>query len=247
MRPAGPNALAGRRAFVTGGGRGIGAAIVLELLSQGADVVFADINLKGASSAVLASSARGVALNVADAGAVAAAVAAQGPFDILVNNAGRDQHAFFVDTRPEDWADLIAVNLGSVLACTHAVLPAMQAAGFGRIINIASEAGRGGSKGGSVYSASKGGVIAFTKSIAREAARYGVTVNVVTPGPIRTPLLQAAVDEGGDRLLQAMKDATLLRRLGEPEEVAGLVAFLASDAAAYITAETIGVSGGMGC
>jgi len=247
MTRVGSNVLAGRRAFVTGGGRGIGAAVVLELLAQGAEVVFADIALDGASPGVLSSAATGVVLDVSDVNRVAATVAAHGPFDILVNNAGRDQHAFFVDTGPADWADLLAVNLGSVLACTHAVLPAMQAARFGRIINIASEAGRIGSKGGSVYSASKGGVIAFTKSIAREAARYGVTVNVVTPGPIRTPLLEAAVHAGGDRLLEAMKDATLLRRLGEPEEVAGLVAFLAGDAAGYITAETIGVSGGMGC
>lgn len=247
MTASDTGALAGRRAFVTGGARGIGAAVVLALLAQGAEVVFADIALDGASPDVLTSRAKGVALDVSDVASVATAVESHGPFDILVNNAGRDQHAFFVDTAPADWTDLLAVNLISVLACTHAVLPAMQKAGFGRIINIASEAGRGGSKGGSVYSASKGGVIAFTKSIAREAARYGVTANVVTPGPIRTPLLEVAVKAGGDRLLQAMKDATLLRRLGEPEEVAALVAFLASEAAGYITAETIGVSGGMGC
>lgn len=247
MTRVGSNVLAGRRAFVTGGGRGIGAAVVLEMLAQGAEVVFADIALDKATSAVMASAAFGVALDVSDVDAVAASVSSHGPFDILVNNAGRDQHAFFVDTKPTEWAELLAVNLGSVLACTHAVLPAMQAAKFGRIINIASEAGRIGSRGGSVYSAAKGGVIAFTKSIAREGARYGVTANVVTPGPIRTPLLEAAVLAGGDRLLQAMQDATLLRRLGEPEEVASLVAFLASDSAGYITAETIGVSGGMGC
>lgn len=247
MTRARSDALAGRRAFVTGGARGIGAAVVVALLEQGAEVVFADIAPDGASPHTLSSAATGVTLDVSDVTAVAAAVAAHGPFDILVNNAGRDQHAFFVDTAPADWTDLLAVNLVSVLACTHAVLPAMQAARYGRIINIASEAGRTGSRGGSVYSAAKGGVIAFTKSIAREAARYGVTVNAVTPGPIRTPLLEAAVEAGGGRLLQAMTDATLLRRLGEPEEVAALVAFLASAAAGYITAETIGVSGGMGC
>lgn len=247
MTSARPAALGGRRAFVTGGARGIGAAVVLELIAHGADVVFADIRLEDGDPSVLSSFALAIDVDVTDVEEVAKAVNFHGPFDILVNNAGRDQHAFFVDSAPADWAALLAVNFGSVLACTHAVLPGMQAAGFGRIINIASEAGRIGSKGGSVYAASKGAVIAFTKSIARESARYGVTANVVAPGPIRTPLLESAVESGGDRLLQAMKDATLLRRLGEPAEVAGLVAFLASDAAAYITAETIGVSGGMGC
>jgi NAD(P)-dependent dehydrogenase (short-subunit alcohol dehydrogenase family) len=149
-----------------------------------------------------------------------------GPFDIVVNNAGADQHAFFTDTTPGDWADLLAVNLVSVFACTHAALPAMQSTGFGRIINIASEAARLGSKGGAVYAAAKGGVVAFTKSIARENARFVV--------------------KGGDEILRAMTDSTLLRRLGEPEEVAAAALFLASDQAAYITGETIGVSGGMG-
>jgi NAD(P)-dependent dehydrogenase (short-subunit alcohol dehydrogenase family) len=122
----------------------------------------------------------------------------------------------------------------------------MQAAGFGRIINITSESARLGSKGGAVYSAAKGGVIAFTKSIARENARFGITANAIAPGPIRTPMLEAAVAKGGDKILHAMTDATLLRRLGEPEEIAAAVLFLASDQAAYITGETLGVSGGMG-
>ena len=169
-----------------------------------------------------------------------------GPFDIVVNNAGVDQHAFFTDTTPEDWTRLIAVNLVSVLACTHAALPAMQAKGFGRIINITSEAARLGSKGGAVYSAAKGGAISFTKSIARENARYGITANAIAPGPIRTPMLEQAVAKGGDKILRAMTDATLLRRLGEPEEVAATALFLASDQAAYITGEIVGVSGGMG-
>jgi 2-hydroxycyclohexanecarboxyl-CoA dehydrogenase len=122
----------------------------------------------------------------------------------------------------------------------------MQAAGFGRIINIASEAARLGSKGGAAYAAAKGGVIAFTKSIARENARYGITANAIAPGPIRTPMLEQAVARGGDKILHAMTAATLLRRLGEPEEIAAAALFLASDQAAYITGETIGVSGGMG-
>jgi NAD(P)-dependent dehydrogenase (short-subunit alcohol dehydrogenase family) len=177
---------------------------------------------------------------------VQAIVEQHGPFDIVVNNVGVDQHAFFTDTTPEDWARLLAVNLVSAFACTHAALPAMQAAGFGRIINITSEAARLGSKGGAVYSAAKGGVIAFTKSIARENARFGITANSIAPGPIRTPMLELAVAEGGDKILRAMTDATLLRRLGEPEEIAAAVLFLATDQAAYITGETIGVSGGMG-
>ena len=181
-----------------------------------------------------------------DTGMVQPIMAQHGPFDIVVNNAGVDQHAFFTDTTPEDWARLLAVNLVSVFACTHAALPAMQAAGFGRIINITSEAARLGSKGGAVYAAAKGGVIAFTKSIARENARYGITANVDRAGADPHADAGAAVAKGGDKILRAMTDATLLRRLGEPEEVAAAALFLASDQAAYITGETIGVSGGMG-
>ena len=123
----------------------------------------------------------------------------------------------------------------------------MLPAGFGRIINIGSEAGRQGSRGGSVYAAAKGGVIAFTKSLARENGRLGITANVIAPGPVDTPLLRTAVEEGGEKLLKAMEASTLLGRLGTPEEVAATVAFLASDEAGFITGETIGVSGGMGC
>ncbi|MBI5322449.1 MAG: SDR family oxidoreductase [Bradyrhizobium sp.] len=236
----------GRRALVTGGANGIGAAIVRGFAAAGATVVIADLDAMGAAALAREAGASAVRLDVSDTGQVHEAVATHGPFDILVNNAGIDQHAFFSDTTEQDWAKLIAVNLVSVLACTHAVLPAMQAAGFGRIINIASEAARLGSKGGAVYAAAKGGVISFTKSIARENARYGITANAITPGPIRTPMLEQAVAEGGDKLLRAMTDTTLLRRLGEPEEVAAAALFLASDQAAYITGETLGVSGGMG-
>jgi 2-hydroxycyclohexanecarboxyl-CoA dehydrogenase len=178
---------------------------------------------------------------------VRAAVAGQDPFHVLVNNAGVDQHAFFTQTSPADWEMLLGVNLLSVFATTHAVLPAMQLAGYGRIINIASEAGRMGSRGGAVYAAAKGGVIAFTRSIARENARKGVTANVVAPGPIDTPLLRRAVEQGGDKLMQAMAAATLAGRLGTPQEVAAAVAFLASRDAGYVTGEVLGVSGGMGC
>lgn len=238
--------LDGRRAFVTGGARGIGAAIVRTFAAAAAKVVVADLDMASANALAKETGASVVNLDVADPAKVRAATAEHGPFDILVNNAGIDQHAFFSDTTEQDWAKLIAVNLVSVLACTHAVLPAMQAAGFGRIINIASEAARLGSKGGAVYAAAKGGVISFTKSIARENARFGITANAITPGPIRTPMLAQAVAEGGDKLLRAMTDTTLLRRLGEPEEVAAAALFLASDQASYVTGETLGVSGGMG-
>ena len=174
-------------------------------------------------------------------------VGERGPFQILVNNAGVDQHAYFTQTSVDDWRRLLAVNLESVFATTHAALPAMQAAGFGRIVNIASEAGRMGSRGGAVYSAAKGGVIAFTKSIARENGHKGITANVIAPGPIDTPLLRKAVARGGDKLMQAMTSATLTGRLGTADEVAAAVAFLVSDAAGFITGETLGVSGGMGC
>ncbi|HWY25025.1 MAG TPA: SDR family NAD(P)-dependent oxidoreductase, partial [Nevskia sp.] len=234
--------LHGCRAFVTGGSKGIGAAIVRRLRVQGAEVVLSAQDMPLAEALALETGARAVRLDVTDLAAASKAVCDNGPFDILVNNAGQDQHAFFTDTRPEQWRQLLAVNLEAVFATVHAALPAMQAARWGRIINVGSEAGRQGSRGGSVYAAAKGGVIAFTKSLARENGRYGITANVVAPGPVDTPLLRKAVAEGGDKLLAAMKSATLLNRLGTPDEVAAAVAFLASDEAACITGETLGVS-----
>ncbi len=238
--------LDGRRAFVSGGAKGIGAAIVRRFTAAGAHVVFGDLDSESAFALAAEVKATAEIFDVSDTAHVPHVMAKHGPFDILVNNAGIDQHAFFTDTTAADWMKMLAVNLVSVFACTHAVLPSMQAARFGRIINIASEAARLGSKGGAVYSAAKGGVIAFTKSIARENARYGITANAIAPGPIRTPLLEQAVAEAGEKIMRAMTDATLLRRLGEPEEIAAAALFLASDQAAYITGETLGVSGGMG-
>ena len=235
-----------RHAFVSGGAHGIGAAIVRSFAAAGCQVVIGDLDIAAATELGGQVGATAAELDVTDAGLVQQVMSQHGPFDIVVNNAGADQHAFFTDTTPEDWAKLLSINLVSVFACTHAALPAMQSAGFGRIINIASEAARLGSKGGAAYAAAKGGVIAFTKSIARENARYGITANVIAPGPIRTPMLEQGVAKGGDKILKAMTDSTLLRRLGEPEEVAAAALFLASDQAAYITGETIGVSGGMG-
>lgn len=233
--------------FLTGGAKGIGAAIARRLAADGARVTIADLDLASAQALAAEIGATAVELDVADLERVQRTVLETGPHHILVNNAGIDQHAYFTQTQIADWRRLLAVNLESVLATTHAALPAMQAAGFGRIINIASEAGRMGSRGAAVYAAAKGGVIAFTRSIARENGRKGITANVIAPGPIDTPLLRQAVAAGGEKLLDAMKGATLANRLGTPEEVAAAVAFLASDGAAFITGETLGVSGGMGC
>jgi 2-hydroxycyclohexanecarboxyl-CoA dehydrogenase len=240
--------LAGRKAFVTGGGRGIGAAIARRLAAEGATVVVGDIDEPAAREVAADVGGEAVALDVADPDSATAAISGAGKLDVLVNNAGVDDFGFFGEMTPERWRRLLAINLEGVFACTHAALPAMQGAGYGRIVNIASEAGRVGSKGSAVYSAAKGGVIAFTKAIARENARYGITANAIAPGPIDTPLLRSAhqLGEIGERIIETMKAGTQLRRLGEPEEVAAAVAFLASEEAGYVTGETLGVSGGLG-
>jgi 2-hydroxycyclohexanecarboxyl-CoA dehydrogenase len=239
--------LHGKRALVTGGARGIGAAICRELAAEGAHVYVA---YRGSSEGPeLAADIGGtpLAFDVADAGSVAQALRDVPTLDILVNNAGLDDMAFFTEYTPERWRPQIAVNLEGVLNVTLAVLPAMQRAGYGRIVNVSSEAGRLGSKRGSVYAAAKAGVIAFTKSLARENARYGITANNVLPGPIETPMLDAnRRGPRGEEVVAAMAGATLLNRIGDPREVAAAVAFLASERAAYITGETLGVSGGMG-
>lgn len=241
------SALAGRRAFVTGGAKGIGAAIVRALVAQSCEVVFSARDSESAAAVADATGACAISLDVTDLRATHQAVGDQGPFDILINNAGLDQHAFFTHTSIEDWQCLLNVNLQAVFATTHAALPAMQEKRYGRIINIGSEAGRQGSRGGSVYAAAKAGLIGFTKSIARENGRMGITANVVAPGPVDTPLLRSAVAQGGEKLLKVMENSTLLGRLGRPEEVAAMVVFLAGEDAGFITGETIGVSGGMGC
>ena len=248
MKVSPPMRLEGRTALVTGGASGIGAAIARRLAAEGGDVVIGDINVDDAGEVAAEISARALELDVTDLGSAQAAVEEIGTLDILVNNAGTDEFGFFVHTTPEQWEKVIAVNLRGVLNCTYAALPAMQEAGYGRIVNIASEAGRVGSKGSAVYSAAKGGVIAFTKVIAREGARYGVNVNGIAPGPIETPLLMQALEFGeiGEKIIGNMKAGTQLGRMGTPDEVAAAAAFFASDDASYVTGEILGVSGGMG-
>jgi 2-hydroxycyclohexanecarboxyl-CoA dehydrogenase len=179
---------------------------------------------------------------------VVAAEEALGPLDILVNNAGTDRFAFFVNTDEALWDHVLGVNLRGTIAVTHAVLEGMQRRGAGAIVNVASEAGRVGSQGSAVYSAAKAGVIGFTRAVARESSRLGVRVNAVAPGPIETPLLTAAPEqlgEIGERLVQGMIAATSMRRIGQPEEVAAAIAFLASDDASFVTGQTLNVSGGL--
>lgn len=236
----------GRSALVTGGAKGVGAAIAARIAAEGGRVAVADVDRAAGEALSGEIGCEYLALDVSDAGAVMRAMDGRPAFDIVVNNAGIDQHSFFTRSTPDEWRRLLAVNLESVFSVCRATLPAMQARGYGRIVNIGSEAGRLGSKGGSVYAATKGAMIAFTRSLAIENARFGITANVVAPGPIRTPLLDAALAAGGDHLLEAMVGSTLLKRLGDPHEVAAAVAFVASQEASFITGETIGVSGGMG-
>src|SRR3954452_17838761 len=241
--------LEGRKALVTGGASGIGAATARRLAAEGAEVWVGDLNDAGAGEVAAEVDGHSVHLDVTDPDSAKAAVEATGgTLDILVNNAGMDEFGFFTQITPEQWQRVIAVNLVGVLACTHATLPGMQAAGYGRIVSTSSEAGRVGSKGSAVYSAAKGGVIAFMKVIAREYARYGITANSIAPGPIETPLLMQAAGFGelGQKILDNMRAGTQLRQLGQPEEVAAAIVFLASEEASYVTGETLGVSGGLG-
>jgi 2-hydroxycyclohexanecarboxyl-CoA dehydrogenase len=244
--------LEGKTAFVTGGASGIGAATARRLAAEGARVGIGDLNEEGAHEVAGELDGFACPLDVSDTAsvrsAVEATVAALGEIDVLVNNAGTDMFSFFVNSDEALWDFVLGVNLRGVLAVTHAVLPSMQQRRAGAIVNVASEAGRVGSPGSAVYSAAKAGVIGFTKAIARESARYRVRCNAVAPGPIETPLLNAAplvLGEIGERLKAAMVNATALGRSGEPEEVAAAIAFLAGDDASYVTGQTLNVSGGL--
>ncbi len=243
--------LEGRTALVTGGASGIGAATCRRLAAEGANVAVTDLNLEPARELAAEIGGGAYELDVSSDESVRSAVeAVRGDFDglsILVNNAGYDEWGWFGQTEPAMWDRVLAVNLRGVLAVTHAVLPGMQEQGGGRIVSVASEAGRAGSAGSVAYSAAKGGVVAFTKALAQENGRFGITVNAIAPGPIETPLLMGAKEYGelGQRIIEGMVSKTILRRLGQPEEVAAAIVFLASDDASYVTGQTLGVSGGL--
>lgn len=230
-------------ALVTGSTKGIGAAVASRLARAGYEVFVNGRDPESVQRVAEEIGGRPLAFDVGDPEAVAQAMGALAPLEILVNNAGHeDEFAYFTDTTPERWRRMLAVNLEGVMACVHAALPGMQRERRGRIVNVGSEAGRLGSVGNAAYAAAKGGLIAFTRSIARENARYGITCNHVAPGPIDTPQLRERSPES----IEAITRMTLLRRVGSADEVAAAIAFLASEEAGYITGETLGVSGGMG-
>jgi 2-hydroxycyclohexanecarboxyl-CoA dehydrogenase len=242
----------GKVALVTGGASGIGAATARLLDAEGARVAIGDVNEDGARELAGELDGHGCKLDVTDTASVRAGVAAieqaLGPVDVLVNNAGTDLFSYFVNSDEGLWDFVLGVNLRGTIAVTHAVLPGMQERRSGVIVNVASEAGRVGSQGSAIYSAAKAGVIGFTKAIARESARYRIRSNAVAPGPIETPLLNAApklLGELGERLKQGMVNQTVMHRSGEPEEVATAIAFLASEDASYVTGQTLNVSGGL--
>lgn len=246
--------LSGKTAIVTGGGQGIGRAISLRLAKEGCRVAIFDLKPEAAEETVaLAESAviRNWTVDVGDAEGVRAAVAeveaAFGPIWLLVNNAGWDQPMPFLKTDTALWDKIIRINLYGPLNLHHAVCPLMVEAGGGRVVNIASDAARVGTSDEAVYSACKGGLISFTKSMARELARKGVLLNAVCPGPTNTPMMQSVLGTGEDAVKwkDAMVRGIPLRRMGEPEDYAGIVALLASDDGAFITGQAISVSGGM--
>jgi 2-hydroxycyclohexanecarboxyl-CoA dehydrogenase len=226
--------LRGKTAIVTGGAAGIGAAIVERLREEGTRVIVLDLNGEPA-------------VDITDYAAVEKAVGAAGRVDILVNNAGWDRFQPFLKTEPAFWQKIISINLVGPLNVLHCVLPGMVERGGGKVVSIASDAGRVGSSGEAPYSACKGGIIALTKTLARELAGKGVRLNVVSPGLTETGMFQEFVKGAGnpEKLREAYRRAVPLGRLGEPRDIAGAVLFLASDDADYITGQVISVSGGL--
>jgi len=237
--------------LVTGGGGAIGAAICRRFARDGAQVLVADRNLEAAERVAREVKGDALVFDIADYDAAHAALAGR-EVHVLVNNAGWDRFQNFLDTKPAEWDALLDINLRGPLNMHHVVLPQMLArAGkegkAGRIINISSDAARVGSSGEAVYSACKGGIISFSKTLAREVARKGVTVNVVCPGPTDTPILRGFLGEGeaGQKVYDALVRAIPMKRVGRPDDIPGIVAFLASDEAGFITGQVISVSGGL--
>jgi len=248
--------LTGRNVIVTGGGSGIGRAIAHRFAAEGATVGIFDIDESAANTCASetessAGSAVAFRCDISDATAVTEAVqafeSAAGPTDVLVNNAGWDVAAPFLKLDPEMWRKIVDINLYGPMNMHHAVIQGMAERNRGKVINIASDAGRVGSSGEAVYSACKGGIIAFSKTLARELARANVQINTVCPGPTDTALFASFAGDGeqGQKLTAALERAIPMRRLGQPEDYPGIVAFLASEDADYITGQTISVSGGL--
>lgn len=246
--------MSNRVALVTGGAQGIGKGIAAELAAQGFRVAIADLNPETATQTAkeITGTVIAVEADVTDAASVEAAVRRVeeelGPVEVVVNNAGWDDFMPFVATTEEFWDKVLDINFKGVLRVVKAVVPGMAERGFGRIVNIGSDAGRVGSSMEAVYSGAKGGIIAFTKTLAREVATKGITANTVCPGPTDTPALRRFIDGSGQdaaKVIGGMTRAVPMKRLGTPEDVAPAVAFLASDAAGFITGQTLSVSGGL--
>ena len=231
--------------LVTGGGGAIGAAICRRFAAH-LRVLVADKNRDAAERVAREIKGKALVFDIAHYDEAKAALGDE-TVDVLVNNAGWDRFQNFVDTKPGDWQALIDINLRGPLNMHHLVLPQMLARAAGRIVNISSDAARVGSSGESVYSACKGGIISFSKTLAREVARKGITVNVVCPGPTDTPILRGFLGEGeaGQKVYDALVRAIPMKRVGQPDDIPGLVAFLASDEAGFITGQVISVSGGL--
>jgi 2-hydroxycyclohexanecarboxyl-CoA dehydrogenase len=240
-----------RAALVTGGAGGIGRAISIALAGRELSVVVADVDDARVAAVAREIDGVGVRLDVTDPESVCAALAVArdraGAIDVVVNCAGWDEARPFLETDESFSAKVIDINLMGPIRVCRAALPDMVARGWGRIVNIASDAGRVGSSNESIYSAAKGGLIAITKTLAREYATQGITVNAVSPGPTDTPLFAALAAAGGNstKTMAALERAVPMRRLGRPEDVAGAVAFLASEEASYITGQTLSVNGGL--